>query len=72
VALRAYRRPGRPDPVDLHTTVAPPAPTASWLPIEDGKIMRIRVTFDRRALTGGRRMRWPGAASPDGSEDRRS
>ena len=38
---------------DLHTTVAPPAPTANWQHIEDGKITRIRVTFDPRALTGG-------------------
>ncbi len=37
---------------DLHTTVAPPAPTANWQHIEDGKITRIRVTFDPRALTG--------------------
>jgi hypothetical protein len=38
---------------DLHTSVAPPAPTANWQHIEDGKITRIRVTFDSRALTGG-------------------
>ena len=38
---------------DLHTTVAPPAPTANWQHIENGKITRIRVTFDPRALTGG-------------------
>ena len=38
---------------DLHTTVAPPAPTANWQHIEDGKITRIRVTFDPRALTSG-------------------
>jgi ketosteroid isomerase-like protein len=38
---------------DLHTTVAPPAPTANWQHVEDGKITRIRVTFDPRALTGG-------------------
>ena len=37
---------------DLHTTVAPPAPTANWQHIEDGKITRIRVAFDPRALTG--------------------
>ncbi len=36
---------------DLHTTVAPPAPTANWQHIEAGKITRIRVTFDPRALT---------------------
>jgi len=38
---------------DLHTTVAPPAPTANWQHIEDGKITRIRVTFDPLAVTGG-------------------
>jgi len=31
----------------------PPAPTANWLHIEDGKITRIRVTFDPLAVTGG-------------------
>ncbi|WP_188547763.1 nuclear transport factor 2 family protein [Rhodococcoides trifolii] len=30
----------------LHTSVAKPAPTANWSHIEDGKITRIRVTFD--------------------------
>jgi hypothetical protein len=38
---------------DLHTTVAPPAPTANWQHVEDGRITRIRVAFDPRALTGG-------------------
>jgi ketosteroid isomerase-like protein len=38
---------------DLHTTVAPPAPTANWSQVENGKITRIRVTFDPRALTKG-------------------
>ena len=38
---------------DLHTTVAPPAPTANWSHVENGKITRIRVTFDPRALTKG-------------------
>jgi hypothetical protein len=37
---------------DLHITVAP-RPTANWLPVEDGQITRIRVTFDPRAVTGG-------------------
>jgi ketosteroid isomerase-like protein len=37
---------------DLHTTVAPPAPTANWQHVEDGRITRIRVAFDPRALTG--------------------
>lgn len=38
---------------DLHTTVAPPAPTANWQHVEDGKITAINVTFDPRALTAG-------------------
>lgn len=38
---------------DLHTTVAPPAPTANWQHVEDGRITRIRVAFDPRALVGG-------------------
>ncbi len=37
---------------DLHTTVAPPAPNANWQLIENGRITRIRVAFDPRALTG--------------------
>ena len=36
---------------DLHTTVAPPAPVANWSHVEDGRITRIRVTFDARPLT---------------------
>lgn len=39
---------------DLHTTVAPPCPTANWSHVENGKITTIRVTFDARALTDGR------------------
>jgi ketosteroid isomerase-like protein len=35
---------------DLHTDKAPPTPTANWMHIEDGKIVRIRVTFDPREL----------------------
>ncbi|WP_406835044.1 nuclear transport factor 2 family protein [Streptomyces sp. AHU1] len=38
---------------DLCTSVAPPAPTANWMHVEDGKIARIRVTFDPRALLAG-------------------
>ncbi|MEU7072510.1 nuclear transport factor 2 family protein [Streptomyces narbonensis] len=38
---------------DLHTSVAPPAPTANWMHVGDGKITRIRVTFDPRALLAG-------------------
>ncbi|MBV9796003.1 MAG: nuclear transport factor 2 family protein [Actinobacteria bacterium] len=37
---------------DLHTTRAAPAPTANWMHVEDGKITRIRVTFDPREITG--------------------
>ena len=33
-----------------HTTVAPPVPTANWSHVENGKITRIRVTFDPRPL----------------------
>ncbi len=35
---------------DLHTTIAPPAPTANWMQVDNGQITRIRVTFDARAL----------------------
>ena len=35
---------------DLHTTVAPPAATANWSHVEDGKITRIRVVFDPRPI----------------------
>ncbi|MFG2293309.1 nuclear transport factor 2 family protein [Streptomyces sp. NPDC048603] len=35
---------------DLHTTVAPPAPTANWTRVENGRITRIRVTFDPRGI----------------------
>lgn len=35
---------------DLHTSIAPPAPTANWMHTEDGKITTIRVTFDARTL----------------------
>jgi hypothetical protein len=37
--------------LDLHTTVAPPIPTANWSHVENGKITRINVTFDPRSLT---------------------
>jgi len=33
---------------DLHTSVAPPAPTANWSRIENDKITAIQVTFDAR------------------------
>lgn len=35
---------------DLHTSVAPPAPTANWSHVSGGKITAIRVTFDARPL----------------------
>jgi hypothetical protein len=35
---------------DLHTSVAPPCPTANWMHLEHGKIKRVRVTFDPRGL----------------------
>jgi hypothetical protein len=35
---------------DLHTSVAPPCPTANWSHVENGKIASIRVTFDARDL----------------------
>ncbi|GGY15539.1 nuclear transport factor 2 family protein [Streptomyces xanthochromogenes] len=38
---------------DLHTSVAPPTPTANWMHIRDGKVARIRVTFDPRGLLAG-------------------
>jgi ketosteroid isomerase-like protein len=33
---------------DLHTTVAPPAPTANWSHVADGRIAVVRATFDAR------------------------
>jgi len=38
---------------DLHSTVAPPAPTANWMRVENGRITQIRVAFDPRALLAG-------------------
>jgi hypothetical protein len=35
---------------DLHTSIAPPCPTANWSHVEKGKIAAIRVTFDAREL----------------------
>ncbi|MER5808518.1 nuclear transport factor 2 family protein [Streptomyces sp. NPDC002033] len=35
---------------DLYTADAPPAATANWSHVEDGKITRIRVTFDPREI----------------------
>ena len=39
---------------DLHTTVAPPAPTANWMHVVGGRIAAIRVTFDPRELVAAR------------------
>ncbi len=35
---------------DLHTEVAPPCPTASWIHVADGRIATIQATFDPRPL----------------------
>jgi ketosteroid isomerase-like protein len=32
---------------------ADPVPVANWMHVEDGKITRIRVTFDARGFSGG-------------------
>lgn len=39
---------------DLHTTIAPPAPTANWTHVEKGKVTEIKVTFDPRAIVAAR------------------
>jgi ketosteroid isomerase-like protein len=38
---------------DLHSTVAPPTPTANWTQVRDGKITAIRVAFDPRETLEG-------------------
>lgn len=35
---------------ELHTDAAPPCPVANWTQVADGRITRIRVTFDPRPL----------------------
>lgn len=40
---------------ELRTPDAPPAPTANWMHVRDGKITRIRATFDPRAILAGGR-----------------
>lgn len=35
---------------ELHTASAPPVPTVNWSHVEDGRITRIRATFDPRPL----------------------
>ncbi|MBC5823257.1 MAG: nuclear transport factor 2 family protein [Candidatus Eremiobacteraeota bacterium] len=37
---------------NLYTEDAPPCPTVNWSHIKNGKITRIRVTFDPRPLIG--------------------
>lgn len=39
---------------ELHTSVAPPAPVANWSRIENGKIARVRATFDPRPILAAR------------------
>lgn len=34
----------------LHTKVAGPTPVANWIHVEDGRIARVRVTFDPREI----------------------
>lgn len=38
---------------ELRTSVAPPASTANWMHVENGRIARIRVTFDPREVLAG-------------------
>lgn len=35
---------------DLHTSIAPPAPTVNWSHVENGRITEIKVTFDAREI----------------------
>ena len=37
---------------DIYTEQAGPMPTANWSHVEDGKVTRIRATFDPRPITG--------------------
>jgi ketosteroid isomerase-like protein len=39
---------------ELHTTAAPPTPVANWMHVEEGRITRVRVTFDARPLAAAR------------------
>ena len=39
---------------DLHTSVAPPAAGANWSRIENGRIVRVRATFDPREIIAAR------------------
>lgn len=38
---------------ELHTTDTAPTPTVNWSHVENGKINRIRVTFDPRGILAG-------------------
>lgn len=38
---------------DLHSSIAPPAPTAKWTHFENGTITRIKVAFDPRGILTG-------------------
>lgn len=38
---------------DLSTSVAPTVPCVNWMRFRDGKIARIRVTFDARGIAAG-------------------
>ena len=38
---------------ELRTTVAPPTPVVNWSRVVDGRIVRIRATFDSRVLGQG-------------------
>jgi ketosteroid isomerase-like protein len=38
---------------ELRTATAGPLPIVNWSRVEDGRIARIRVTFDPRTLLGG-------------------
>jgi hypothetical protein len=37
---------------ELHTPDAEPIPVANWAQVEDGRVRRVRVTFDPRPLLG--------------------
>ncbi len=39
---------------ELHTSVAPPTPVANLARVDAGKVERVRVTFDPRAIIAGR------------------
>lgn len=39
---------------DLHTTIAPPVPTANWSHVVDGRIASIRVAFNPREILAAR------------------